>query len=275
MELLHTQIRIGLDAPVRVLHFSDTHLTRADLRDGDRKVELADARYNCFTAAEEVLQFASATAKSMDLPIVHTGDLCDFVSLANIEAARDFTDEHDVFMVAGNHEFSLYVGEAWEDEAYRNQSLEAVQSAHKNNIRMDSRVIGGVNFIAVDNGYYLFDRAQLDFLKAEAQKGLPMVLMMHVPLYDRALYDYELSRSPGCAYLCGVPEELMSHYNEYRFRQQKADDVTLETMDYIAREPLVKAILTGHLHMNYEASYADRMPQIFTGDRAVRVIELV
>jgi hypothetical protein len=102
-----------------------------------------------------------------------------------------------------------------------------------------------------------------------------MVLMMHVPLYDRALYDYELSRSPGCAYLCGVPEELMSHYDEYRFRQQKADDVTLETMDYIAREPLVKAILTGHLHMNYEASYADRMPQIFTGDRAVRVIELV
>jgi hypothetical protein len=58
MELLHTQIRIGLDAPVRVLHFSDTHLTRADLRDGDRKVELADARYSCFTAAEEVLQFA-------------------------------------------------------------------------------------------------------------------------------------------------------------------------------------------------------------------------
>ncbi len=275
MELLHTQIRIGLDAPVRVLHFSDTHLTRADLRDGDRKVELADARYNCFPGAEEVLQFASATAKSMDLPIVHTGDLCDFVSQANIEAARQFTDEHDVFMVAGNHEFSLYVGEAWEDEAYRNQSLEAVQSAHKNNIRMDSRVIGGVNFIAVDNGYYLFDRAQLDFLKAEAQKGLPMVLMMHVPLYDRALYDYELSRAPGCAYLCGVPEELMSHYDEYRFRQQKADDVTLETMDYIAREPLVKAILTGHLHMNYEASYADRMPQIFTGDRAVRIIELV
>ena len=176
MELLHTQVNVGLSAPVRVLHFSDTHLTRADLRDGDRKVELADARYNVFPHAEEVLQFVSAQAKALELPIVHTGDLCDFVSLANIEAASAFTAEHDVFTVAGNHEFSLYVGEAWEDEAYRNQSLSAVQSAYPNNIRMSSRVIGGVNFVALDNGYYLFDADQLAFLKAEAARGLPMVL---------------------------------------------------------------------------------------------------
>ena len=275
MELLHTQVEIGLSAPVRVLHFSDTHLTRADLRDGERKVVLADGRYTCFPHAEEVLQFASANAMAMDIPIVHTGDLCDFVSQANVEAAREFTDTHDVFMVAGNHEFSLYVGEAWEDEAYRNQSLETVQSAHKNNIRMDSRVIGGVNFVALDNGYYLFDEAQLAFLKAQAARGLPMVLMCHVPLYDRALYDYELTRVPGCAYLCGVPEELMGHYDDYRYRQQKADAITLETLAYIAEEPLIKAVLTGHLHMNHVASYADRMPQIFTGHEAVRVIEFV
>ena len=275
MELLRTQINIGLPTPVRVLHLSDTHLTRADLRDGDRKVELADSRYKCFPRAEEVLQFVSAQAKAMELPIVHTGDLCDFVSQANIEAAREFADEHDVFMVAGNHEFSLYVGEAWEDEAYRNQSLADVQSAHKNNIRMDARVIGGVNFVVLDNGYYLFDAEQLAFLKAQAALGLPMVLMCHVPLYDRELYDFELARVPGCAYLCGVPEELMAHYDDYRFRQQKADAVTLETLQYIAEEPLIKAVLTGHLHINHVASYAGRMPQIFTGDCAVRLLELV
>ena len=275
MELIRTTIKIGLTEPVRVLHFSDTHLTLADLRDGDRKMALAEARYECFPNAEDVLQFASAQAKALELPIVHTGDLCDFVSQANIEAARAFTDEHDVFMVAGNHEFSLYVGEAWEDETYRNQSLAAVQSAHKNNIRMASRIIGGVNFVALDNGYYLFDEAQLQFLKEQAALGLPMVLMMHVPLYDPALYDYELARAPGCAYLCGVPEEKMTHYDEYRFRQQKADEITLETIRYIAEEPLVKAILTGHLHINHEASFANRIPQIFTGDRAVRLIELV
>jgi hypothetical protein len=215
----------------------------------------------------------------MNLPIMYAGDLIDFVSEANLEASKQFAEEQDCFMAAGNHEFSLYVGEAWEDAAYRNQSLDAVQDCHKNNIRMSSRIIrngnSAVNFVALDNGYYLFEPAQLEFLKQEAEKGLPMVLIMHVPLHDPALYEYSLTRSPACAYLTGVPDELMAFYEDYRFRQQKADAITLETMDYIAHQPLHKAILTGHLHMNYEASFADRMPQIFTGDRAVRVIEFV
>lgn len=275
MELICTQIKIGLPAPVRVLHLSDTHLTRADLRDGDRKVKLADDRYSAFPHAEEVLQFASAQAQARDIPIVYTGDLCDFVSQANLEAVRDFNESHDLFAVAGNHEFSLYVGEAWEDEDYRNQSLAAVQSAYANHIRMASRVIGDVNFIALDNGYYLFDAHQLAFLKAEAARGLPMVLMCHVPLYDRALYDYQLSHGSDCAYLCGVPEELMAHYDPYRRRQQRADAVTMETLDYIAEEPLIRVILTGHLHINHEASFAGRIPQIFTASEAVRLLELV
>lgn len=279
MELLKTQIHIGLDTPVRVLHMGDTHLTRADLRDGERKVELAEGRSKAFPHAEEVLAFAAKTAKELNLPILHAGDLMDFVSQANLEAATQFAEENDCFMAAGNHEFSLYVGEAWEDAAYRNQSLDAVQACHKNNIRMASRIIGegksAINFIALDNGYYLFEPEQLAFLKQEAEKGLPMVLIMHVPLYDPALYEYSLTRSPACAYLTGVPEELMAFYEDYRFRQQRANEITLETMAYIADQPLIKAILTGHLHMNYEASYADRMPQLFTGDRAVRLIEFV
>ena len=63
-------------------------------------------------------------------------------------------------MAAGNHEYSLYVGEAWEDAAYRNQSLATVQEAFINNIRMAARVIGGVNFVALDDGYYLFEEEQ-------------------------------------------------------------------------------------------------------------------
>ena len=275
MQLLQTQVRIGLDTPVRVLHCSDIHITRADLRDDQRKVELAKGRLNCFPHAEELLAFVGDTARELDIPICCTGDLADFVSVANLEAVRAFNDEHDCFAAAGNHDFSLYVGEAWEDAAYRNQSLEKVEAAYNNNTRMSARVIGGVNFVALDNGYYLFEAEQLAFLKAEAARGLPVVLMLHVPLYDPALYDFELARVPGCAYLTGVPEEKMSHYDDYRFRQQKADAITLETMQYVAEESMIKAILTGHLHMNHIASYADRMPQIFSGDRAARVIEFI
>ena len=34
MNIIYSTINIGLETPVKVLHASDTHLTRADLRDG-------------------------------------------------------------------------------------------------------------------------------------------------------------------------------------------------------------------------------------------------
>ena len=272
MNLIHTTLSVGATAPFRIIHLSDTHLTYADLRDGQRKVDLIDWRLPSFPNAEKVLAEAGELSHELNAPIFHTGDLIDYVSLANLEAAKAFTDTHDVYMATGNHEFSLYVGEAKEDAAYRNQSLPAVQACFQNNIRMDSRVINGVNFVALDNGYYLFEPEQFAFLKAEAAKGLPMVLMMHTPLYEPALYEIMMERC-SCAYLAGVPEEMMRRYPEDRYMQQLADGVTLEMMDYIAREPLVKAILTGHLHFDYKSMYAERVPQIVTGIETARVIE--
>ena len=272
MNITRTTLSVGATAPFTAIHASDTHLTYADMRDGQRKVDLISWRLPGFPHAETVLTELGALSKELNAPILHTGDLIDYVSLANLEAAKAFTDTHDVFLATGNHEFSLYVGEAKEDAAYRNQSLPAVQACFKNNIRMDSRIIGGVNFIALDNGYYTFEPEQFAFLKAEAEKGLPMVLMMHTPLYDFALYEIMMGRCP-CAYLAGVPEELMRCYPEDRYIQQMADEVTLEMMEYIANEPLVKAILAGHIHANCETVYAGRIPQLTVGCVDARVIE--
>lgn len=274
MQILQTRVEIGLNNPVYVLHASDTHLTRADMRDGERKVRLAEDRIRGFRQAEEVLVKIGELSKKLKQPILHTGDLLDFVSVANLEAAKAFTEEHDLFMAAGNHEFSLYVGEAKEDAAYRNQSLWKVQACFKNDIRMSSRIIDGIKFVALDNSYYTFEPEQLEFLKQESKEGLPMVLLFHVPLYDSALYDNEMSHSP-CGYLVGVPEERMRCYTPDRYEQQLPDAVTLETLEYIANEPLIKAILTGHLHYNYEGTFAGRIPQIVTGCEDIRMVEFI
>ena len=274
MNITRTTLSVGATAPFTAIHASDTHLTYADMRDGQRKVDLVSWRLPGFPHAETALTELGALSKELNAPILHTGDLIDYVSLANLEAAKAFTDTHDVFMATGNHEFSLYVGEAKEDAAYRNQSLPAVQACFKNNIRMASRIIGGVNFVALDNGYYTFEPEQFAFLKAKAEKGLPMVLMMHTPLYDPALYEIMMGRCP-CAYLAGVPEELMRCYPEDRYVQQLPDEVTLEMMDYIAREPLIKAILAGHIHASCETVYAGRIPQLTVGCVDARVIEFI
>jgi hypothetical protein len=46
-------------------------------------------------------------------------------------------------------------------------------------------------------------------------------------------------------------------------------------MEYIAKEPLIKYILTGHQHFDFESVYAERVPQIETGIETARVIEFV
>lgn len=272
MSMIETKLNIGVKEPFRILHMSDTHLTYADMRDGERKVALAESRKNGFPYAEETLILASKTAKEKGVPIVHTGDLIDFVSIANLEAAKQFTHENDCYMAAGNHEFSLYVGEAKEDAAYRNQSLDIVQASFKNDIRMSSRVIGGVNFVALDNSYYLFEAEQLAFLKKEAEKNMPIILLLHDPLYEPTLYDMMMKNSP-CAYLVGVPESLMQGYPADRYEQQKADETTLSAMDYIKNQPQIKAIIAGHIHHNYEGLFADRIPQITTSCTDIRLIE--
>jgi 3',5'-cyclic AMP phosphodiesterase CpdA len=276
MSIIETKIEIGAKKPFRVVHISDTHLTYADMRDGERKVALSERRSQYFKEAEETLALAAETAKRYDAPILHTGDLSDFVSLANLERVKRYVEENDLFMAAGNHEFSLYVGEAKEDAAYRNQSLAKVQAVYHNDIRSSSRVIEGVNFVALDNGYYQFDEGELAFLKNEVAKGLPIVLMMHTPLYEPALYEKAPdAKKKGSAYLIDVPTELMERDYDPRHFAQKADEITHETMEYIASQPLIKAVLSGHLHFNFEGTVADRIPQVVTACTTVRVIEFV
>ena len=284
MNIIETKLHIGVRKPFTVIHMSDTHLTLADLRDGERKVTLAEKRVKHFPHAEEMLTMADELSHKHNAPILHTGDLIDFVSLANLERAKAFADSHDLFIAAGNHEFSQYVGEAWEDAAYRNQSLDKVQSCFQNDIRMSSRVIGGVNFVALDDGYYLFEEDQLNFLKAEVEKGLPIVLMMHNPLYEKEFFEQISYRreeiglkpavTPPCAYLTGVPAELIGHYDDHRRRQQTPDELTLRTVEYIRSCPQIRGILAGHVHYSHVARLREDAPQIITAVTDIRVIEV-
>lgn len=272
MEIIKNYIHIGIKEPFCVLHASDTHLTFCDERNDQRKIELSKNRSDSFPNAEADLQFIKEKATADKRTVIYTGDMIDFVSELNIEKAKEFSDSVDCFMVAGNHEFSLYVGEAKEDDAYRNQSLSKIQSAFKNNIRCSSRIIGGVNFIAVDNSYYLIDKKQLDFIKTETEKDYPAILLVHTPLYSKDLYDFSRNGSDSPAYLMSVPDELMSDYSCHRYEQQKEDCVTADAYSFIVNCKNIRAIFAGHLHENYDGLINNRIYQIVTGLSTLREI---
>ena len=272
MNIIKDQINIGIEKPFTFLHMTDTHLCLADDRDNERKNKLAAGRTVIFPNAEKNVEFAIKYANEKGYMIAHTGDLIDFVSYKNIDAARDFADKIDCFMAAGNHEFSQYVGEAVEDAAYRNQSLDKIQAAFKNDIRFSCREVNGVNLVAIDNSYYLFEREQLDALKAVAEQGKPMILFMHTPLYIEELLVSLKERGAKVYSMMSVPEEHMTEYPESRYKQQKEDAVTAEAFEYIKSQGLIKALIVGHLHYDLECNFGNGVPQFMTGCNTLREI---
>ena len=264
MELIKSEIRVGLDKPVKLLHVTDTHLDFADARDNARKQELAGRMSS--PHAEQYLYAHIAYAKENCDLLVHTGDLMDFVSCANVDKAREILADDHIFFIAGNHDYSQYVGEAWEDNAYRMNSY--MQMGYGLGVPMffNSRIVGGVNVVGIDNSYYRFEDWHLWRLKREAEKGLPIILAFHDPLFEQSLFDYHLEHlSEKCTYLVGCDEEHLLQYDEFRAVQQRPDEATLRMIDYIKQEPLIKAILTGHLHFNYESRLTETLPQFVPG----------
>ena len=98
------------------------------------------------------------------------------------------------------------------------------------------------------------------------EKGFPVILAFHDPLFEQSLYDYHMA-IPGsdCTYLVGCDEAHLLPYSEFRAVQQRPDAPTRRMIDYIKSEPLIKAILTGHLHFDFVSDIREGLPQFVTG----------
>ena len=68
--------------------------------------------------------------------------------------------------------------------------------------------------------------------------------------------------------------KLMQDYPADRFAQQNADEITKKTVEFIKTEPLVKAIIAGHIHLNYRGYLTEHIPQITTSCTDIRIIEI-
>lgn len=268
MNIRHITINVNAETPFQMLHTSDNHLCLADARDDERKNLLAASRADSFTGGHpekltEAVEEIAAYAKENNLTLIHTGDMIDFVSEANLDYSRKIFKGIDVFMAAGNHEFSLYVGEAWEDEAYKAQSFEHVKAAFQGDFWFQTRIVNGVKFIAVDNNYYYVTPEQLTLFKEATADGMPCVLIVHNPLYSEDMHKQvmEGKKESDPPYLFGCPEHLLRSLNDHRYRQQKPDETTTEFLHYCETLPNLKAVLAGHLHEFFESKLDSGIPQ--------------
>jgi hypothetical protein len=152
--LTETTVDAGAQQPFRFLHVTDTHIARADEHDDQRKRELAARRAAHFEAGDsgatiEHFRNHATFANEHDAMLVHTGDLFDFVSHAHEALAPDLLSlPRNYLITVGNHEFSLYVGEAFEDSKYKARSFDRIQAMFpRYDVRFTARVVNGVNLV--------------------------------------------------------------------------------------------------------------------------------
>ncbi|MBQ5718979.1 MAG: hypothetical protein IIV65_00335 [Alistipes sp.] len=125
-----------------------------------------------------------------------------------------------------------------------------------------------MNFVAFDDVYYNVTAEQHAAIKREFERGLPVVLMCHVPLYTPEHCRSILAGNKGLAgYMTGAPLELTETYQQdpsrpaseqWRNRsvQQRADESTLAFIAWLKEQPLLKAILCGHTHSFYQERFS-------------------
>ncbi|MDD3153920.1 MAG: metallophosphoesterase [Victivallaceae bacterium] len=245
---------VGATEPFRALHIADTHLLFADGRDNEAKFKIAQRRYGEYVYSNigrnmpyflDALQY---TKDHCDL-MLHTGDLIDFVSLQNLEVAKKLLDLAgiDYFMCAGNHEYTHYSGQHPETEEERAEGRNLVPKFFRNNLFFDSRVFHGVNLVAVDNGNYQFTMRQTQLLEKQIQRGLPIILLIHNPIFTENLARTALEEEHNNRLaLAGYPPEALQKYADCGIIAPNKD--TLEFLALLRSAKNLKAILAGHIH---------------------------
>ena len=259
MNIEKTTINIGLDKPLKVLHVSDTHLAFYDETDSERIRNHGSKRdsESALAALKEQIAYAE---ENCDL-LIHTGDLIDFVTKRCVDTAREILRNEKIHFIAGNHEYWRCDGQM-EDMNYRIGGIIQMGGGLGTDLFFTSRIVGGVNFVGIDDGYHQVEDGQLKRLRMEVEKGLPIILFMHAPLYEKELYERSLEFWKG--EICLTGSDANAH-PEVVGAEQEPTFVTKQFWEYVNSEKQIKAVLAGHLHFPFESRLPGGIMQYVAG----------
>ena len=245
------EIDLGLGKAFKAFHFSDTHLNffdAVDFSSVDRaKKDHFHKRWVRFPQAVQSFYASLDYAKAHGLPLLHTGDLIDFVTEGNERFLAHNVADLDWHTAIGNHEYQSRAPEHYDpDEAGLRARL---QRHFRDDLTVSSRVIGGANFVALDNARQNVREETIVRVKAEFEKPYPIVLMCHIPpfytpkfLQNSAHAKYLIARGLGST----EPESAFKPgVNVWSLYDQKTRDF----WTWVQAKPKLKAILCGHTHV--------------------------
>ena len=264
LSLSYGVVNIGLEKPFSVLHLTDSHLAAAYPEENEKKQRLHIRRNQTFGGhQEEALRDALNWAKEHVDFVVHTGDLIDWQSRENFDLVRKYFGDGLVGSM-GNHEFNpdMWLSDPPEShtEAFKDRTRAMLQETFPFDIRFHSQVANGVNFVTLDDVYGYVTWEQVNRFREEVKKGLPIVLCMHVPFYTDTIWYAQ------CRFWVqgGKIQEDFPAKPSGDYQVQLEDPVTRDFIAYLKEEPLLKCILSGHLHISVEDQFSPTCRQYVT-----------
>ena len=238
--LTKTTLKLGLEKPVKILHITDVHLTYANENDTLEHHELMKQRFNVFYKPErqtpkEYFEQSIELAKKENALLVCTGDAIDINTKGNVEAFWKIVKDTDMMFSPGGHEHQRVCRRTMEEPYpyWETVRKEVEKNFAPFNLAFESRIINGLNVITADNSLDYFSKETLTAFKKELEKGLPIIVFCHDPLWDPRL----LKKEP--------------YHPNVRLTQE--DYATShEMIDLILHHPLVVTTFAGHGHADYE-----------------------
>tara|TARA_B110000967_G_C18882255_1_gene561775 strand:+ start:12 stop:575 length:564 start_codon:yes stop_codon:yes gene_type:complete len=167
--------------------------------------------------------------------------------------------------VAGNHDWH-YEGmegtmESLRSSWIKNRLLPLYQG---NNPLMAKYDIKGIRFLAIDNSTYQINDEQLTFFNEQIATGIPIVLLVHIPMY-----------APGknISYGCANPNWNGASDRNYKLERRPKwpenghTQTTFNFYQSVFNAPNLLGIFAGHIHQN-SIEIIKGKPQIVSDDNA-------
>ncbi|WP_242094367.1 metallophosphoesterase family protein [Aestuariivivens sediminicola] len=263
---------------IKIVHIADTHLFKDDER-GIPYQEFSSRMAKAYnqtrhfitrenTNPEEAFEETLAFAKEVNADLITLiGDIFSFPSEAAIEWVLLKLKETGIpyIYIAGNHDWH-YEGMKGSLESLRDTWIEKrlLPLYQGNNPLMAAYDIKGIRFLAIDNSTYQINEKQLAFFEEQVASGMPLVLLVHIPMY-----------APGkhVSFGCGNPN--WGAFTDRNFELERRpkwpesghSQTTLNFHRKVFDAPNLLGIFTGHIHRN-SIEIIKGKPQIVTDDNA-------
>ena len=239
----------GLEKPLTVLQIADSHLSWDDESDAEylpysKRMGGGTVTKDRWEHFDTMLQ--KAKDEKFDL-IVLTGDILNYPSATAVRNVLTRLEGVGVpfLYTAGNHDWHYEGMKGTSEELRRTWIEKRLKPLYKGRDPMQSStLIGGINFVCIDNSTYEIAPEQLTFYRHQAARSEPMILLMHIPLYMPSVNIFS----------CGHPAwgAATDSFHEIerrpRWSETGCSETTFQFVREVRRSPRLAGILTGHLH---------------------------